>query len=87
MKQRLLARPAFGTGGLLDLTSSFRDLAELWLEDLALQKLSGMVTQQATIMSFIDVFLILTALFSTLIVCAMLIKKPQGMGGGGGGGH
>ena len=39
-EQRLLARPAFGTGGLLDLTSSFRDLAELWLEDLALQKLS-----------------------------------------------
>ncbi|MGL4256663.1 MAG: site-specific integrase [Microbacterium sp.] len=40
LKQRLLERPAFGTGGLLDLTSSFRDLAELWLEDLALQKLS-----------------------------------------------
>lgn len=40
LKQRLLERPALGTGGLLDLTSSFRDLAELWLEDLALQKLS-----------------------------------------------
>lgn len=41
LRQRLLERPAFGTGGLLDLTSSFRDLVELWLEDLALQKLSG----------------------------------------------
>jgi integrase len=40
LKQRLLERPGFGTGGLLDLRSSFRDLAELWLEDLALQKLS-----------------------------------------------
>ncbi|WP_191906570.1 hypothetical protein [Microbacterium lushaniae] len=40
MRQRLLERPGFGTGGLLDLTSSFRDLAGLWLEDLELQKLS-----------------------------------------------
>ena len=40
LKQRLLDRPGFGTGGLLDLTSSFCDLAKLWLEDLDLQKLS-----------------------------------------------
>lgn len=40
LKQRLLERPGFGTGGLLDPTSSFRDLADLWLEDLDLQKLS-----------------------------------------------
>ncbi len=55
---------------------------------IAIRKISGMVTQQAMIMSFIDVFLILTALFSTLIVLAFLIKKPQAApSGGGGGGH
>ncbi|MDO9415279.1 DHA2 family efflux MFS transporter permease subunit [Pararhizobium sp.] len=54
---------------------------------IAIQKMSGLVTQQATILSFIDVFVILTALFSGLVVLAFLIKKPQGAGGGGGGGH
>ncbi|MFB2550262.1 DHA2 family efflux MFS transporter permease subunit [Ensifer soli] len=52
---------------------------------IAIQKLSGMVQQQATILSFADVFIILTCLFSVLILGAMLIKKPQGAGGGGGG--
>ncbi len=54
---------------------------------IAIQKMSGIVTQQAWILSFIDVFMILTALFSSLIVFALLIKKPQGAPGGGGGGH
>lgn len=54
---------------------------------IALRKLSGMVTQQAMIMSFIDVFLILTALFSMLILLAFLIKKPQAAPTGGGGEH
>jgi len=40
LKERLLDRPGFGGGGVLDLTSSFRDLADLWLEDLDLQNLS-----------------------------------------------
>ena len=54
---------------------------------IAIKKLAGMVSQQATIMSFIDIFLILTALFTSLIFFAMLIKKPQSGAGGGGGGH
>ncbi|WP_418001319.1 hypothetical protein [Microbacterium psychrotolerans] len=33
-------RAGFGAGGLLDLSSSFRDLADLWLEDLELRELS-----------------------------------------------
>lgn len=40
LKQRMLERPNRGSGGLLDLTNFFRDLAELWLEDLKLQNLS-----------------------------------------------
>jgi DHA2 family multidrug resistance protein len=54
---------------------------------IAIQKLSSMVQQQATILSFIDVFLILTFLFGALVVAAFLIKKPQAAPGGGGGGH
>lgn len=40
LKERLLDRPGFGSGGLLDLSSSFGDLADLWLEDLKLRDLS-----------------------------------------------
>ncbi len=40
LRERLVDRPAYGTGGLLDLTSSFDELAALWLDDLELQKLS-----------------------------------------------
>ena len=53
---------------------------------IAVKQLAGMVQQQAYILSFIDVFLLLTALFSTLVVCAFAISKPQS-GVGGGGGH
>jgi DHA2 family multidrug resistance protein len=51
----------------------------------ALQQMSGMVQQQAYVMSFIDVFLLLTGLFAILAFGAMLMKKPTAVGGGGGG--
>ncbi|TYL51668.1 site-specific integrase [Nocardioides sp. BGMRC 2183] len=35
LKERLLNRPGYGQGGVLDLRSPFTDLAELWLSDLA----------------------------------------------------
>ncbi|MEA3533517.1 DHA2 family efflux MFS transporter permease subunit [Rhizobium sp. CC-YZS058] len=55
---------------------------------IALQRVAGIVQQQATILSFADVFLILTALFTALILCVSLIKRPQMQArGGGGGGH
>ena len=55
---------------------------------IALQRVAGIVQQQATILSFADVFLILTALFKALILCVSLIKRPQMQArGGGGGGH
>jgi DHA2 family multidrug resistance protein len=53
---------------------------------IAIQRMSGLVQQQATILSFADVFLLLTVLFGTLVLCAFIIKKPQS-GVGGGGGH
>jgi MFS transporter, DHA2 family, multidrug resistance protein len=43
----------------------------------ALAKLSGIVTQQATVMSFIDVFMGLTGLFASLILLVMMISKPK----------
>lgn len=40
LKERLLSRPGFGSGGVLSLSSPFGDLAELWLADLDLQDLT-----------------------------------------------
>lgn len=40
LKQRLLHRPGYGSGGVLSLSSPFGDLAELWLADLALRDLA-----------------------------------------------
>ena len=40
LKQRLQSRPGYGSGGLLNLTSPFGDLAELWLADLQLREIS-----------------------------------------------
>jgi len=54
---------------------------------VALQKLSGMITQQAWLLSFMDVFYILTVLFGSLIFFVFLIAKPASPAGGGGGGH
>lgn len=40
LKERLIRRPGYGTGGLLSLSSPFGDLVELWLADLALRDIS-----------------------------------------------
>jgi len=52
---------------------------------VALSKLSGMVHQQASLLSFMDVFSLLTLLFASLAVFAMLMRKPPAAAGGGGG--
>lgn len=54
--------------------------------DGALAQMAGRVTQQATIMSFIDVFTLLTMLFVGLAVMALAMKPPA-RGAAGGGGH
>ncbi|CAN7462198.1 DHA2 family efflux MFS transporter permease subunit [Neorhizobium sp. LjRoot104] len=54
---------------------------------VALQKLSGIITQQATLLSFMDVFFVLTGLFGSLIFFVFLIAKPGRPAGAGGGGH
>ncbi|HEX3930806.1 MAG TPA: hypothetical protein VHW64_08880 [Nocardioides sp.] len=40
LRDRLLRRPGYGSGGLLNVSSRFTDLAELWLADLELRDIS-----------------------------------------------
>ncbi|CDN49368.1 DHA2 family efflux MFS transporter permease subunit [Neorhizobium galegae] len=54
---------------------------------VALQKISGIITQQAWLLSFMDVFYILTGLFGSLVFFVFLIAKPARPAGAGGGGH
>ncbi len=51
----------------------------------AISTMSGIVHKQATVMSFIDVFYLLTFLFASLALFAMLMRKPPEAAGGGGG--
>lgn len=50
----------------------------------AVKQLSGLVHKQATVLSFIDVFQMLTLLFVTLSLLAMAMRKPAARGAGGG---
>jgi MFS transporter, DHA2 family, multidrug resistance protein len=51
--------------------------------DAALKALSATVRTQALVMSFADVFLILTAMFLAMACATVLIKRPQMAGGAG----
>jgi len=51
----------------------------------ALKEMMGLVRQQAIVMSFADVFLMLTVLFVGLAALGIVMKKPQAAAGGGGG--
>jgi DHA2 family multidrug resistance protein len=53
----------------------------------AIRQMVQMVTKQAVVMSFSDVFMILTVLFTLMILGVALIDKPAPQGGGGGSGH
>jgi MFS transporter, DHA2 family, multidrug resistance protein len=51
----------------------------------ATQQLANMIQQQAYVMSFADVFLLLTVLFAGLGIFALVMKRPQPVGAGAGG--
>lgn len=51
----------------------------------ATKQLAGTVRQQATILSFVDVLMILTILFAGLAAFALLMQKPRKMAAGAGG--
>jgi DHA2 family multidrug resistance protein len=52
---------------------------------VAVKKLAGVVTQQATLLSFMDVFMGLTVLFGSLVFLTLLLKKPKGAAPAGSG--
>ncbi len=56
-------------------------------QQAAIAKMAGQVRQQAAVMSFGDVFDLLTLLFVGLAVFAILMNKPPEAAGGGGSGH
>jgi DHA2 family multidrug resistance protein len=51
----------------------------------ALAQMMAIVRRQAEVMSFADVFLMLTVVFLVLAVFAVLMKRPQALGAGAGG--
>ncbi len=69
---------------LVNMTSNF-DAYGLDGATVALKQLTAMVQQQATILSFGDIFLLLTVLFLAMIAGVLMISKPQGAGPGDGG--
>ncbi|MGN6471768.1 MAG: DHA2 family efflux MFS transporter permease subunit [Rhizobiaceae bacterium] len=51
----------------------------------AIAQMAGRVHLQAHVMSFVDVFYLLTVLFAMLAVFAIMMRKPPASAGGGGG--
>ncbi len=51
----------------------------------ALKAMSGMVSQQAFLMSFADVFWLLTGLFTVLVLALYFVERPRPMAAGTGG--
>lgn len=52
---------------------------------IAISKMSGLVKQQAYVMSFIDVFTLLSVLFAMLVFAAFALRKPKVQVAGAGG--
>jgi DHA2 family multidrug resistance protein len=53
----------------------------------ALSQMAGRLREQAMVMSFVDIFMLLAILFGTLAAVALMMRKPPAQAGGGGGGH
>ena len=52
---------------------------------MALKQMMGMARQQAAVMSYADVFLMLTVLFVALAAMGIIMKRPAAPAGSGGG--
>lgn len=88
--QQLAEHVQWGNPQAMDMYNNMtRKFSALGLDGhaAALKQLSGMVFQQAYVMSFIDVFLFLTSLFVALCFMVFLIKRPSAAVGGSAGGH
>ncbi|NIX77098.1 DHA2 family efflux MFS transporter permease subunit [Microvirga terricola] len=71
---------------LNNMTTKFQSLGSD-AQAAAIKTMSNMLRKQALVMSFADVFLLLTVLFLGLLLALPFIKKPRAAPAGGGGGH
>jgi DHA2 family multidrug resistance protein len=71
---------------LANLTARFHDFGSN-AEVMALKQMSLMVRREATVMSFSDVFLLLTILFVGLAVLGIVMKRPAAPAGAGAEAH
>jgi DHA2 family multidrug resistance protein len=67
---------------LANLTARFHDFGSS-AQPMALKQMFMMARQQATVMSFADVFLMLTVLFVALAVLGLVMKRPAAVAAGG----
>jgi DHA2 family multidrug resistance protein len=68
------------------MTLRFQDMGSD-ASSVAIKNLSGIVRKQALVMSFSDIFLVLSGLFVLLIVALPFVRRPRPVGAGAGGGH
>ncbi len=71
---------------LTTMSHAFASLGE-HAQDAAVKTLAGIVSREAFLMSFSDIFTILTGLFLALVVALYFVEKPKPAGAGSGGGH
>ena len=69
---------------LTNMTHAFSELGQN-AETAALKTLSGIVTREAFLLSFSDIFLILTGLFLALVAALYFVERPKPAPAGGGG--
>jgi DHA2 family multidrug resistance protein len=74
------------TDMLANLTARFHDFGSN-ASLMAVKEMSLLARREATVMSFADVFLMMTLLFIGLAALAVVMKRPAPAAAGGGGGH
>ncbi|QDL93416.1 DHA2 family efflux MFS transporter permease subunit [Paroceanicella profunda] len=67
---------------LENITAAFTPVLGGNAEQAALSQLAGIVQQQAMVMSFADVFLLLGVMFALMLFMLPLVRKPAAEGGG-----
>ena len=72
------------TDYLHTMTAAFSSLGSDGSQTEALQQMSRVVRRQAVVMSFADVFFLLTCLFVVATFCIAILRKPAAAAGGGG---
>jgi DHA2 family multidrug resistance protein len=74
------------TDMLATLTARFHDFGSN-AQGMALKQMSLMARREATVMSFSDIFLMITVLFVALAVLGLVMQRPAAPAGAGAGGH